>query len=260
MRDRYRCEVSEEKKAEPFADLTFDDFREMAADPSLSMYEKIGFPDSYRDGFEDAIFDDIVRKLPRLHETSRVVLDIGPGCSDLPSMLVELCARQGHELIQVDSREMLSHFDGQAGVRQFVGRFPEVPDLLDEYRGRVDVALAYSVLHYVFPEHSVFSFVDRLMELLAAGGSALVGDVPNASKRRRFFASGAGRAFHRQFTGRDEDPEVVFNTVTPDSIDDVVLAALAARAHSSGLDAYVLPQGEALPMANRRDDLLIRRP
>ena len=39
----------------PFAHLDFDSFRDMASDPSLSMYEKIGFPDSYRQGYEKAI-------------------------------------------------------------------------------------------------------------------------------------------------------------------------------------------------------------
>ena len=42
-----------------FADLTFDDFRRMAGDESLSQYQKIGFPDEYRAGAEESIFHDI---------------------------------------------------------------------------------------------------------------------------------------------------------------------------------------------------------
>jgi hypothetical protein len=35
---------------------------------------------------------------------------------------------------------------------------------------------------------------------------------------------------------------------------------MLGRARAAGFDAYVLAQPEALPMANRREDLLIRRP
>lgn len=66
---------------EKFANLTFDDFRRMANDNSLSCYEKIGFPDSYRQGKEKYIFEDILDKLPGLDTEGKIILDIGPGCS-----------------------------------------------------------------------------------------------------------------------------------------------------------------------------------
>jgi hypothetical protein len=74
-----------------FANLTYDDFRKLAVDPSLSCYEKIGFPNSYREGKEEAIFQDIVSKIPALTGRQKTVLDIGPGCSHLAHMLVNLC-------------------------------------------------------------------------------------------------------------------------------------------------------------------------
>jgi hypothetical protein len=77
-----------------FEDLTFEDFRRMAVDGSLSRYEKIGFPNSYREGREPGIWRDIVAKLPALLGQNKVVLDVGPGCSDLPSMLIDLCRVQ----------------------------------------------------------------------------------------------------------------------------------------------------------------------
>jgi len=176
---------------ERFAELTFDDFRRMATDDSLSAYEKIGFPDEYREGSEEAIFEDIVAKLPALTGTQRTILDIGPGCSDLPRMLDELCQRQDHTLILIDSGEMLDHHPDRPGLRKAPGSFPECADDLADSRGTVDAILAYSVLHYVFPEGSVFGFLDRAIELLAPGGSMLIGDIPNTSKRKRFFSSAA---------------------------------------------------------------------
>lgn len=74
-----------------FENLSFDDFRRMALDQSLSRYEQIGFPDSYRAGKEAAIFADIRAKLPALETAGKTVVDVGPGCSELPLMLIKLC-------------------------------------------------------------------------------------------------------------------------------------------------------------------------
>ncbi len=66
----------------------------MAVDPTLGKNEKIGFPDSYRQGFDDRIFRDIRRKLPLLGREKKVVLDIGPGCAGLADRLIELCGKK----------------------------------------------------------------------------------------------------------------------------------------------------------------------
>jgi hypothetical protein len=243
-----------------FADLSFDDFRRMAGDESLSQYERIGFPDSYRAGKEEAIFEDITSKLPALAGRGKVVLDVGPGCSGLPLMLVELCRRQGHTLLLVDSAEMLARLPDGPFVRKFPAYYPRCEELFAEYAGRVDVLLCYSVLHYVFAESNLWDFLDASLGLLAAGGQMLLGDVPNVSKRRRFFASAAGVEFHREFTKTETTPEVVFNRVERGQIDDAVVLSLVARARAEGCDAYVVPQREDLPMANRREDILFRKP
>jgi cyclopropane fatty-acyl-phospholipid synthase-like methyltransferase len=244
-----------------FAELTFDDFRRLATDATLSPYERIGFPDEYREGHEPAILADIEAKLPPLRDRrEQVVLDIGPGCSELPALLRARCEANGHTLLLVDSEEMLAHHPDEGRVRKFSGQFPACPDLLDEYAGRVDAIVAYSVLHYVFPSASVHAFLDEAMKLLAHGGHMLIGDIPNVSKRRRFFSSPAGREFHREFMGSDQPPELKFNTVEPEKIDDAVLLGLVARARAAGYDAHLVPQASDLPMANRREDLLVARP
>jgi hypothetical protein len=243
-----------------FADLSYEDFRRMADDPTLSRYEKIGFPDNYREGREAQIFADIRRKLPTLDQQGRIVLDVGPGCSDLPHMLIHHCRDHSHKLLLVDSTEMLSHLPDEPFIRKWPAYYPDCPELFADYTGRVDVLLTYSVFHYIFTESNIWRFVDRSLELLAPGGQMLIGDIPNISKRKRFFASANGCAFHRDFTGRNEDPEVHFNTVEADQIDDAVVMALLQRVRAAGCDAYVLPQAADLPMANRREDILITRP
>ncbi len=249
-----------DEQYQKFAKAGFEDFRKMAQDESLSQYEKIGFPNSYREGKEELIFQNIVTNLPLLNQSGKVVLDVGPGCSGLPLMMVELCRRQGHTLLQVDSEEMLAHLPDDKFIRKFPAYFPQCDALFNHYLAKVDVLLAYGVISLVFAEGNVWDFLDRSLQLLAEGGEMLIGDIPNISKRRRFFSSTNGIKFHQQFMNTESLPEVQFNSVDRHKIDDSVILGLVGRARSQGFDAFVLPMHPDLPMANRREDLLIRRP
>jgi hypothetical protein len=244
-----------------FQNWSFETFRKAASDPALSPYEKIGFPSEYRRGKEASIWADIRQKLPNLGERKQLVLDIGPGCSDLPRMLIEMCRSQGHQLLLVDSGEMLAHLPDEPFITKIPGYYPrDCQPLFEAYAGQVNVILSYSVLQYVFAEGNVFDFVDRSLHLLAEGGELLIGDIPNVSKRKRFFASSAGVRFHQQFMQTGEAPEVAFNRLEAGNIDDGVLLGLVARCRSAGYDAYLAPQSPDLPLANRREDLLIQKP
>lgn len=244
-----------------FKDLTYADFRRRAQDPDLSRYEKIGFPNAYRAGKEASIFRDVLSKLHNLQRRRQIVLDIGPGCSELPQLLLEHCRSLGHTLLLADSEEMLRHLPDGPGVEKFPCYFPDCPDLFARFEGKVNTVLTYSVLHCgVFGEGNLFRFFDKALRLLAPGGEWLIGDIPNVSKRKRFFSSSAGIAFHQEFTGTTERPEVHFSEIEEGKIDDAVLIGLVLRARGAGFDAYLLPQPESLPLANRREDLLIRRP
>src|SRR5690606_33812557 len=100
------------KDFQRFKTLDFESFRQLAADPSLSPYQKIGFPDQYRQGLEEDIFRDILAKLPRLAEPGAVEADIGCGCSDLPHLLMDHARSLGKTIAMVDSEEMLGHLTG----------------------------------------------------------------------------------------------------------------------------------------------------
>jgi hypothetical protein len=243
-----------------FANLSFDDFRNMAKDSSLTRYEKIGFPNSYREGKEQLIFEDIIAKLTLLKLENKVVLDIGPGCSELPNMLVDICKKNNHKLIWVDSQEMLSNLPDKNFIKKIPGYYPNCEELFSEYRESVDVIIIYSVLHYIFVESNIWDFFDKSLELMACGGEMLIGDIPNISKRKRFFSSQTGIKFHQDFTDSQEIPEVTFNQIEHHRIDDAVILSLIHRARSQGFDAYILPQRSDLPMSNRREDILIKRP
>lgn len=243
-------------------ELDYEGFRKLALEPGLSAHEKIGFPDSYREGFEPAILADILAKLPRLASDEGLsVVDIGPGCAALPRMLIDLCRDRRHTITLVDSPEMLALLPDVDGVtRKAPGLFPKNAAAVAAASGPADALICYSVLHYIYVDCNLFDFVDATVALLASGGRALIGDIPNHSKRRRFFATETGQAFHRAFTGSEDRYEVAHDTPVPGKIDDAVLMGLMQRAQAAGCDAYLLPQAADLPMANRRDDLLLARP
>lgn len=244
-------------------ELNFDRFRSLARNPHLNVHERIGFPASYREGYEEAIFRDIQAKLPGISDQfERVIVDIGPGCANLPRKIIDLAERQRHRLILVDSAEMLDQLPNSPGVTErCVGSFPgNAAELQAMSGGRVDFLICYSVLHYMVVEYNPFDLIDRVADLLAPGGRALFGDIPNQSKRKRFFSSPSGVAFHQAFTQSDTLPDVRYNEPSPGKIDDAVLGGLIQRAQLAGCDAYLLPQPQDLPMANRRDDLLICKP
>lgn len=243
-----------------FEKLTYDSFKELARDESLSPSEKIGFPRAYREGYEKAIFKDIKSKLPALNEKRRIILDIGPGCSRLPFMLIEHCRKNKHRLLLADSEEMLSHVKDRPSIEKYPGRFPECGSLCDRYKEKIDCILMYSVLQHVFLDTlNPFSVIDRALTLLNEGGRLLVGDIPNISKRKRYFCSRKGIVAHKKFTGRDIAPVVKFMKLEEGKIDDGVLFSILHRYRNSGFETYLLPQGEGLPLSNRREDILIVR-
>lgn len=243
-----------------FENLRSDDFRKLAMDNNLSKYEKIGFPDAYRKNFEQYIFDDICMKLSRLNEGGINVLDIGPGCSDLPIHLINLCEFKQNNLILMDSGEMLSLLPDSKSITKMPSLFPDCHEWISHNAEKIDVILCYSVFHYIYLDTNIFNFLDHALSLLSPGGQILLGDIPNISKRKRFFASAAGINFHKNFMNTDSDPVVDFNVIDHNKIDDSVIFSILQRARSQGFDAYLLAQNKQLPLANRREDILITRP
>jgi hypothetical protein len=254
--------MSQQSDFERFKNLTFEDFKKLAKEDALSMYQKIGFPDDYRKGKEGAIFLDIVQKLniEQPLDKEGILLDIGPGCSELPFMILDLCQKINLEALLVDSQEMLDHLPSNSYIQKYPGYFPnDVPDLINRYQNRVSYIVAYSIFHYVFYNTCIFKFIDVAVSLLKPGGKLLIGDIPNISKRKRFFSTETGVAFHQAFIGENTAPEVKHMQLEPAQIDDGVLMSIIQRYRGFGFEAYILPQPQNLPMHNRREDLMIHK-
>ena len=113
--------------------------------------------------------------------------------------------------------------------------------------------LSYATVCFtILVDAPFFRFLDSSLSMLAPSGQMLIGDIPNVSKRKRFFSSSAGIRYHQNFMKTKESPEVNFNVIEADQIDDAIIFSLVHRARSQGFDAYILPQDPDLPMANRR--------
>jgi ubiquinone/menaquinone biosynthesis C-methylase UbiE len=244
-----------------FANIGYQNFKQFAADDTLTLHEKIGFPNAYRENKEEVILKDILSKLTHLNKTHKTIVDIGAGCGQLTLDLIEHCQTHHHRLIMIDSEEMLSNLPDVECVVKMPGCFPfEMMDQLDVLRGSIDAVLCYSVLHYIFQEGNVFAFLDQALSLLALGGQMLIGDIPNHSMRMRLFSSPTGISFHQDFTQTNSLPQVQHHEIMFNTIDDSVLMSLVTRTRLQGCNAYLVPQHPTLPMANRREDLLIHRP
>lgn len=243
-----------------FAGLRFDDFQRMARDESLSLNERSGFPESYRAGAEDGILADIVAKLPALNGEPATVVDIGCGATPLTLAIGKLCHDHGHELLLIDGPDVLAQLPAAPGVTKLAGRFPALPLVEAEWNARCDAIIAYSVMQFVFVEASIFAFLDAALAMLRPGGRILLGDLPNHSMRRRFLAGEAGRAFHHQYMQTDDEPDVSWPVLPTSELDDASVMALLSRARAAGFHAWLMPQAAGLPMANRREDLVIERP
>lgn len=254
--------MSQQSDFERFKNLTFEDFKNLAQDESLSIYQKIGFPDKYRAGKEESIFIDIVQKLNIDVQDSagKTLLDIGPGCSELPLMLIDFCRNAQIKTFLVDSKEMLDQLPSGDDVVKVEGYFPDnVPDFIEQNQNQIDYIVGYSIFHYVFYNTCIFKFLDIAVSLLKPGGKLLIGDIPNISKRKRFFSTETGIAFHKNFTQSDTLPKVEHLQLEPAQIDDGVLMGIVQRYRNFGFEAYLLPQSSYLPMSNRREDLLIHK-
>lgn len=235
-------------------ELTFEDFQKLAKKKGLTLPEKIGFPTSYREGYYDVILEDIFSKLPINTTTKKVVLDIGCGCDVLTHKLISICKQQKHTLLLNDSQEMLDNLPKDNFPKYIAGKFPLEHPVLKRYKGKVDFILCYSVLFYVFANDNIYQFIHEAVDLLKSGGRMLIGDIPNFDKRNRFLQSDEGKKFLKN--SKNIKGSTAHENLNQ-KMDDTVIFSLMMRLRKFGCETYLLPQNPVLPMANRREDILI---
>jgi hypothetical protein len=239
---------------------SYDEFRNRAKNRELTLHEKCGFPDAIRSGKSAEIYVDICSKLTMLSKPGVRVLDIGPGCSELAQYIIEATDASDQSLTVIDSPEMLCLLPDRHHLRKIEGPFPECLASNKQSVGTFDAILTYSVAQTIFKHGNLFSFIDSAVQLLNEEGQFLIGDIPNATMRKRFMTSISGRVYHQSHHPNVPEPEVRLNVLEAGQIDDGVMLGIISRMRGAGLHAFVLPQPADLPHGNRREDILIKRP
>lgn len=236
-------------------ELSFQDFKQRACDNSLTRREKVGFPESYRNGKEEFILNDICSKLDILNDTEQNVLDLGCGCSELVDLFINFSIDSNKNLYLIDSEEMLSQISSEnisnERIHAISGKFPDMhlPEV------KFDAIVAYSVIPIVFLDQSIFNFIHACLEMLKPNGRLLLGDLPNISKRNRFISSNEGQLFLSNDISQNKN--VNYTVEGKERMDDAVVLSILSRYRNFGYETYLLPQDSRLPFANRREDILI---
>ncbi len=235
----------------------FDYYKEKASDNSLTTTEKCG---RYLKQSDDElnIFDDVCSKLPALTQKDTLIIDIGCGCSDPVKKLIDNSQKYKNNLVLVDSEEMLSLLPELDNITKINAKFPD-ESFVESYENKADAIIVYSVFHCVYLESDFIMFVDSLVKLLKNGGTLLLADLPNATKKKRFLSSDEGREFHKNWSGEEQAPEVNWNQFEAGSLDDSLVLMLMMRYRQMGYETYLVPQSKQLPFSNTREDILVRK-
>ena len=143
---------------------------------------------------EAQIAADIKDKLLLTPTVRLFEIGCGPGNLLIPlSFLVAACVGMDHPDV-IAAAKARFHDDR---VRFVGGRFPD-----DMPEGRFDRVLAYSVVQYLKDFDATIGFVDAALSLLDEGGRLLIGDIPNADKKRRFLESERGKIADAEWQNR----------------------------------------------------------
>lgn len=200
----------------------------------------------------------IVRTLSPLWARGRAVLGIGIGRSAVSLSLIDLCSAHGHMLFLADSALRLASLPERSGVSKLEGRFPnECSDFIEEYRGRIDAILCFSVTEEAFADGHLLEILEGCVDLLATGGRLLLAGIPNQSMRSRSLGSGALTAPHPNSVGA---PNTAFRLARAVPIDDAVVLGLLLSARLAGFHGFVVPHEADGSTDAWCEDLLIVRP
>ena len=238
--------------------ITFDNYGTAACrEPDLTV---VSGRYSTQRRAERLILQDVVRKLAL--EPDDRLLEIGCGPGNLLTPISFLLA----EAVGIDHpdicRRLSARFNDDCIKTIGVNFFDYQPDDGVQF----DKILIYNVIHTLANREEALAFLDKAVSLVAPGGRLLLGDIPNADRKRRFFATNSGARFQEQWqrmqaaTGGNR---TIFDNLPQDARrfqpDDSFVSETIGRYRAKGMEAYTVPQSPDLPFGNTREDLLIIR-
>ena len=252
--------MKKEFNFEMFSELSYEKFRKLAQKEDISDSNKVGFPDSYREGKEELILKDMLSKVNLLEKQNQNILEIGPGCSDLPKKLIAILLAKQSEITIIDSEEMLRFLPNKKGIIKKFGTFPnQFNDFISKKKSFFNVIILYSVLQYIHNEQNIWEFLDASLSMLSDNGILFLGDIPNKSMKERFLSSKDGNLFKERFS-QNNYAEVKNKKDLSKEIDDELVIKILLKSRMLGFHAWVVPQNEELTFSNRREDIIIKKP
>ena len=151
--------------------FSFEKFKELAKNKNISKFNKVGFPDKYRDGQEELILKDLISKVNILSKEYQKDLEIGPGCSNLANNIINYLLQNKSELTLIDSKEMLDNLPDNNGIKKEFGMFPnQFHSFIRERKEYFNAIIAYSVIQYIFKETDFWEFLVSSISMLKKGG------------------------------------------------------------------------------------------
>ena len=252
--------MKKEFNFEMFAELSYEKFRKLAEMKDISFSNKVGFPDSYRAGKEELILKDMISKVNLLDKQNQKILEIGPGCSELPKKLIKILLAKNSEITIIDSEEMLRFLPNKKGIIKKFGIFPNhFKDFINKKKSFFNVIILYSVLQYIHNEQDIWEFLDASLSMLSDEGILFLGDIPNKSMKERFLTSKDGELFKKRFS-ETNNAEIKNKRFLVREIDDELVIKILLKSRINGYHSWVMPQNEELTFSNRREDIIIKKP
>ncbi|MEP5072325.1 MAG: hypothetical protein ABJQ96_16720, partial [Crocinitomicaceae bacterium] len=175
-------------------------------------------------------------------------------------LLAKHCIKKKCKLMLIDSKEMLDQTKIDVNIDKRAGYFPnDFEEFINKHTNFWDVIIVYSVFHYVLIEGDIYKFIESALTMLRSGGTLMIGDIPNLSKRNRFFQSDQGLKYHQEYSKDKSKPEMKGMSLQDRRFDDGLVFSILMRYRNLGYETYLLPQSEKLSMSNRREDILIKK-
>jgi SAM-dependent methyltransferase len=196
---------------------------------------------------EANIASDIIKKLePKA--TDRL-LDIGCGTGKITIPLSRLV----RETTCIDHPSILDNSELRS-FKLIPGNFLDVV-----VEDKFDKILCYSVLHYLSDMDEVMAFIEKAVSLLAPGGIALFGDIPNKSNKYTLsiteFCLVFCKSWWIRLFGRKPAPSSNDTKLVRFTNDEIMEICYYLR--DAGYRPRILPQPTNLPFWRIREDILI---
>lgn len=237
----------------------YNTYGKMAADTAIESITQNGRYHAQKDAEQYVSIDVIQKLVPDAHDS---FLDIGCG---LGLNLIPISARVSRAA-GCDHPNVINRLKQQSpdlNADLIGGDFFEI-----EFTRPYSKVLAYSVLPSLPDLYTVKAFIDKTLALLEPAGRALLGDLANIDKKKRFLKSERGVAFQKEWEVLSSDyrkqDDISAFLVEADKraviIDDNTILDLIMHIRKQGFHAYMVDQPQKLPFGNTREDILILGP